>query len=290
MSFKTEGTFDVTITDAFITDAKFQPKDGERNNQGVPVETYYDVCIQVANVEGDSDIWRGEMSNRNGVGNNAQLYRTDLTLKTLQEIGFCVQSMTDLENQFVPANDRSISIPNLVGLKCTVTIERREYEDRNGVKKSINFIKYLNALGSGHAKRLSFDDFMNRRRGAAPATPATPPAAPAYAQGPTGPTSPTGPTIAPPAPQQVPPQQYQAPATPAVPQAAPAPASAYPANPAYPAYPSAPQAPAAPAYAQQSVPPPAAPPSAPAYAQSPTSPTSPTGTTTANPASPACPY
>ena len=176
MSFKTEGTFDVTITDAFITDAKFQPKDGERNNQGVPVETYYDVCIQVANAEGDSDIWRGEMSNRNGVGNNAQLYRTDLTLKTLQEIGFGVQSMTDLENQFVPANDRSISIPNLVGLKCTVTIERREYEDRNGVKKSINFIKYLNALGSGHAKRLSFDDFMNRRRGAAPATPAAPPA------------------------------------------------------------------------------------------------------------------
>ena len=218
MSFKTEGTFDVTITDAFITDAKFQPKDGERNNQGVPVETYYDVCIQVANAEGDSDIWRGEMSNRNGVGNYAQLYRTDLTIKTLQEIGFGVQSMTDLENQFVPANDRSISIPNLIGLKCTATVERREYEDRNGVKKSINFIKYLNALGSGHAKRLSFDDFMNRRRGAAPATPAQP------------------------APAQ---PQYQAPAQPA-------------ASSAYPAYPSAPQQsapapaapPAAPAYAQ----------------------------------------
>ena len=275
MSFKTEGTFDVTITDAFITDAKFQPKDGERNNQGVPVETYYDVCIQVANAEGDSDIWRGEMSNRNGVGNNAQLYRTDLTLKTLQEIGFGVQSMTDLENQFVPANDRSISIPNLVGLKCTVTIERREYEDRNGVKKSINFIKYLNALGSGHAKRLSFDDFMNRRRGAAPATPAAPPAAPAYAQGPTGPTSPTGPTIANPAPQQ----QYQTPVqtqyqVPAQPAAAPAPQQQFQ---SYPPPPPMAQAPAAPAYAQ-SVPAapaaPAVPPAAPA----------------APAASPACPY
>ena len=257
MPFKTEGTFDVTITDAFITDAKFQPKDGERNNQGVPVETYYDVCIQVANAEGDSDIWRGEMSNRNGVGNNAQLYRTDLTLKTLQEIGFGVQSMTDLENQFVPANDRSISIPNLVGLKCTVTIERREYEDRNGVKKSINFIKYLNALGSGHAKRLSFDDFMNRRRGAAPATPA-----------------------APPAPAPVPaPQQYQAPVqtpyqVPAQPAAAPAPQQQFQ---SYPPPPPMAQAPAAPAYAQ-SVPAapaaPAVPPAAPA----------------APAASPACPY
>ena len=274
MSFKTEGTFDVTITDAFITDAKFQPKDGERNNQGVPVETYYDVCIQVANAEGDSDIWRGEMSNRNGVGNYAQLYRTDLTIKTLQEIGFGVQSMTDLENQFVPANDRSISIPNLIGLKCTATVERREYEDRNGVKKSINFIKYLNALGSGHAKRLSFDDFMNRRRGAAPATPAAPPATPAYAQGPTGPTSPTGPTIATPAPQQyqtLVQTQYQVPAQPA---AAPAPQQQFQ---SYPPPPLMAQAPAAPAYAQ-SVPAapaaPAVPPAAPA----------------APAASPACPY
>ena len=226
MSFKSEGTIDVTITDAFISEAKFQPKDGELNNQGVPVETYYDVCIQVANAEGDSDLWRGEMSNRNGVGNSAHLYRADLTLKTLQEIGFNVQSMTELEAQFVPANDRSISIPNLIGIKCTVTVERREYTDKTGAQKSILFIKYLNALGSGgHAKRLSFDDFMARRR----TQPQTPAAPPQYQQ-----------------PVQTP---YQVPAQPA-------PAT----QPLYNQVPvAAPQAPAAPSQAAAPVTPPSAP-------------------------------
>ena len=180
MSFTAEGNFDVTITDAFVSEAKFQPKENELNNQGIPVEAYYDVCIQVQNEQGDSDLWRGEMSNRSGVGNFAHLYRADLTLKTLQEIGFGVGSMTELEAQFVPANDRSISIPNLIGLKCTATVERREYTDnKTGAQKSLLFIKYLNALGSGgHAKRLSFDDFMARRR-TPPQTPAAPPAVPA---------------------------------------------------------------------------------------------------------------
>jgi len=271
--FKNEGIYDVTITDAFIVEAKFQPKDGERNNQGVPVEAYYDVCIQVSNAEGDSDIWRGEMSNRNGVGNYAQLYRTDLTIKTLQEIGFGVQSMTELENQFVPAQDRSISIPNLIGLKCTATVERREYEDRNtGAKKSFLYIKYLNAPGSGHAKRLSFDDFMNRRRGAAqPAAPA-----PAYPQQQyqapaapiTQPSAPSVPVGAGPCPS------VSVRETPAQPAAAPAPQQQFQ---SYPPPPPMAQAPAAPAYAQ-SVPAapaaPAVPPAAPA----------------APAASPACPY
>jgi len=281
MPFKAEGTFDVTITDAFISEAKFQPKDGELNNQGVPVETYYDVCIQVQSEQGDSDLWRGEMSNRNGVGNSAHLYRADLTLKTLQEIGFNVQSMTELEAQFVPANDRSISIPNLIGIKCTVTVERREYEDRQtGAKKSILFIKYLNALGSGgHAKRLSFDDFMARRRGQTqPQTPAAPPAAPAQPQ------------------YQAPAQQYQQPAQ-GYQQPAPTPQPLYnqvpvatPAPSAYPPAASQPPAPGNPA--------PAAPPATSPSAFQPSTPSAPSTPSVRGaqpppaPAapSPACPY
>lgn len=259
MPFKSEGTIDVTITDAFISEAKFQPKENELNNQGVPVETYYDVCIQVQNAEGDSDLWRGEMSNRNGVGNSAHLYRADLTLKTLQEIGFNVQSMTELEAQFVPANDRSISIPNLIGIKCTVTVERREYTNNTGAQKSILFIKYLNALGSGgHAKRLSFDDFMARRRGTAPQAapaPATPAAPPQYQQPAQGYQQPA-PTPQPlynqvpaaaPAPSAYPPAASQPPAP-----GNPAPAAGDPRSPSIPSTPSIPsgsrpQAPAAPA-------------------------------------------
>ncbi len=247
MPFKSEGTFDVTITDAFISEAKFQPRDGELNNQGVPVETYYDVCIQVQSEQGDSDLWRGEMSNRNGVGNSAHLYRADLTLKTLQEIGFNVQSMTELEAQFVPANDRSISIPNLIGIKCTVTVERREYEDKTGAKKSILFIKYLNALGSGgHAKRLSFDDFMARRRTQSQ-TPAAPPQYQAPAQGYQQPAPTPQPLYnqvpvaapAPAAPPATSPSAFQpstpsAPSTPSVRGAQPPPAPPAPAAPAAP--------------------------------------------------------
>ena len=62
MNFRNEGIFEVTITDAFMAEAKFPPKEGELNAQGVPVDTYGDLCIQIQGANGETDLWRGEIS------------------------------------------------------------------------------------------------------------------------------------------------------------------------------------------------------------------------------------
>lgn len=230
MSFKHEGSIDVTITEAFVADCKFGAKENEINDRNEYVQTYFDVCLNLQDAEGNSDIWRGEISNRCGKGNNAHLYRADLTLKTLQEIGFNVQTLADLENQFAEDQNGNVYIPNMVNLKCTVTTENKTFEKRDGTTATAIQIKYLNALGRGGITRMNFQEFMARRRGAAAPAPAAPaPAAPAPAA---------------PAPAPAPAQGYMAPPVQQAP-AAPAPAPVQAPMPA-PAAPSAP-APAAPA-------------------------------------------
>lgn len=162
MAFKTEGNIDVTVVDAYMSEAKFEAKDNETNNRNEFVKVYGDVCLLLQDKDGNSDIWHGEISNRSGTGTVAHLYRTDLTLKTLQEIGFNVTTLQELFDQFMTAEDGSITIPNLIGKEATITTERKTFPKRDGTEGSAIQIKYLNAKGGGKQRRLTMADLMAR--------------------------------------------------------------------------------------------------------------------------------
>ncbi|MDY5695181.1 MAG: hypothetical protein SPK75_02270 [Victivallales bacterium] len=199
--FKVEGEFDVVVREAFMSEARFEAKPGEVNSRQEPVQTYGDVCLLLEDKDGNTDTWHGEISNRNGIGTKAHLYRTDLTLKTLQEIGFGVTSLAELGGQFVAESDGTVTIPNLVGMEATVTTEYKDYEKRDGTAGRALRIKYLNAKGSHREKKLSMAEVMKRfgMGGQAQAVPA--PMAPMDPQG----------YMAQPTPPQIPPQMPQAP-------------------------------------------------------------------------------
>lgn len=200
--FKVEGEFDVVVREAFMSEARFEAKPGEVNSRQEPVQTYGDVCLLLEDKDGNTDTWHGEISNRNGIGTKAHLYRTDLTLKTLQEIGFGVTSLAELGGQFVAESDGTVTIPNLVGMEATVTTEYKAYEKRDGTAGRALRIKYLNAKGSHREKKLSMAEVMKRfgMGGQAQAVPA-----------PMAPMNPQGYMAQPTAPQ-IPPQMPQAPA------------------------------------------------------------------------------
>lgn len=200
--FKVEGEFDVVVREAFMSEARFEAKPGEVNSRQEPVQTYGDVCLLLEDKDGNTDTWHGEISNRNGIGTKAHLYRTDLTLKTLQEIGFGVTSLAELGGQFVAESDGTVTIPNLVGMEATVTTEYKDYEKRDGTAGRALRIKYLNAKGSHREKKLSMAEVMKRfgMGGQAQAVPA-----------PMAPMDPQGYMAQPTAPQ-IPPQMPQAPA------------------------------------------------------------------------------
>ena len=200
--FKVEGEFDVVVREAFMSEARFEAKPGEVNSRQEPVQTYGDVCLLLEDKDGNTDTWHGEISNRNGIGTKAHLYRTDLTLKTLQEIGFGVTSLAELGGQFVAESDGTVTIPNLVGMEATVTTEYKDYEKRDGTAGRALRIKYLNAKGSHREKKLSMAEVMKRfgMGGQAQAVPA--PMAPMNPQG----------YMAQPTTPQIPPQMPQAPA------------------------------------------------------------------------------
>ena len=162
MAFKTEGNIDVTVIDAYMSEAKFEAKENETNNRNELVQVYGDVCLLLQDKDGNTDIWHGEISNRSGNGTVAHLYRTDLTLQTLQEIGFNVTSLQELGAQFMTAQDGSCSIPNLIGKEGTVTTELRTFTKRDGSEGSAIQIKYLNAKGGGKQRRLTMADVLAR--------------------------------------------------------------------------------------------------------------------------------
>ena len=186
-----------TIVDAYVAECKFPPKPGETNTRGEMVFCYYDLVLQLQDANGNTDVWHGEISNRCGSGINAHLYRLDLTLKTLQKIDFNVQSLTELEQQFVATPERTIAVPNLREKTCIATVVRTTRDDG----RVFCNVKYI---GSGPTvKKMSYDDFLARKNAVptAPAAPAAPapgyPAAPGY---PTAPAAPAAPApAAPPA-------------------------------------------------------------------------------------------
>ena len=224
--FKIDGDLEVTIADAYVTEAKFPAKAGEINNRNEYVQVFYDVVVLLKDAEGNTDTWHGEISNRTGTGTYAHMYRLDLTLKTLQDIGFNVRSLQELEQQFVANEKREIVIPNMVGIGCRATVEKSEKLNKYG-QPYFN-VRYLNALSSG-PKRLSFDTLMS----AVSAAPTAPAPAPVAYVAPVPATAPAAPAYAAPAPAPAapmpPPAPVPAPAPVAAPVAAPAPAPTAPA-------------------------------------------------------------
>lgn len=202
--FKVDGNVDVTIIDAYVAECKFPAKENELNDRGEYVQTFYDVVLQLQDEAGNTDLWHGEISNRTGTGNNAHLYRLDLTIKTLQEIGFGVRNLTELESQFVSQPDGSLLVYNLIKMQCTATVVKSEKTDRNG--NPYYNVRFLNKLGGG-VKKLSMQEIMARRGApAAQAAPAPAPVAAAPAPAPAAPPVPTAPPPAPTPGAPVPPQ------------------------------------------------------------------------------------
>lgn len=152
--FKIEGEIDVTVVEAYAAEPKFptgmNDRDPQGNNRGEAIVVWGDIVLVVQDKNGNNDRWFGEISNRNGAGNSAHLTRTELTIKTLQEIGFGVQDWNQLYAQIVDDG----SLPNLVGKEATAVVERRTYKDRNGQEREAYYIKYLNARG-GSVRRMS---------------------------------------------------------------------------------------------------------------------------------------
>ncbi len=156
MAFKIEGIIDVTVTDAYISEAHWQPKDGELNNQGLPIQAWGDVCLTVTDKDGNSDIWRGELSNRDGNGNRAHQQQTDITLEKIVDIGFNVPTFQALMDQC----DDNMTIPNMIGMELSITTEKRSFKKRDGKQGEAIQIKYINRRGEGGPRRISKADFM----------------------------------------------------------------------------------------------------------------------------------
>lgn len=76
MRFPEEGTYEVEIVDAQITDSKFA---------AAPA---FDVAIKVRDSEGHEDWWRGEVSRTYGKGNFSDRTQAQITLAVLAEIGY----------------------------------------------------------------------------------------------------------------------------------------------------------------------------------------------------------
>lgn len=204
--FKIDGNVDVTIVEAYVAEAKFDAQPGEVNNRNEIVQVMYDVCLLLQDKDGNTDTWHGEISSRTGTGTKAHLYRLDLTLETLREIGFNVNSIAELEAQFAAAQDGTIAIPNLVNMQATAWVSRSDKVDRNG--NPYYNIKGLYKLGSGNGggKKLTMAELMAKRGQAAqaPVQQAAPTAAPNYP-----PQSAPAPYPAQqPTPQAYPPQNY----------------------------------------------------------------------------------
>ena len=205
MSFKIEGIIDVVVTDAYIADARWQPLDNELNNSGLPVQAWGDVCLMIADKDGNNDIWRGELSNRNGNGTRAHQEQTDITLEKIVNLGFNVPTFQALMEQC----DDNMGIPNMIGMELSVTTEKRTFQKRDGSQGEAIQIKYINKRGEGGPRRMSKADFMAKfstpaPSAQAPVQQAAPTAAPNYP-----PQSAPAPYPAQqPTPQAYPPQNY----------------------------------------------------------------------------------
>lgn len=210
MSIRTEQEYvAVTIVDAFFGPSKFTKDNGKQNNRGEYIAIMGDVCCVVEAEDGQRDVWRGEISNRMGPAGStiADKYQSDLTLKTLQDIGFPVNNLTELFAQFAPGKEGETAIPNLIGKTAEAKIQKSE-------KNGKIYYNVQNLYGKKVEQKFSFAQFQQMMQhgqpAAAPAAPAAPAMPPQYA-----------------APRVVPGGYYQQPAVPQQPPQQPATAPTY---------------------------------------------------------------
>lgn len=168
---KKDGPVDVTIVAACVGAPKYPPseRDSAANSKGEAIAVWGDVILTCQDADGNTDSWHGELSNRNGVGNYAQVTHTEMTLETLQKIGFAVADWNALYAQI----DEDGNIPNILNMQATANIVSREYDG-----KTYYDVKYLNPLGSGGPKKMSKAELLASlngggfRKGQAPSAPA----------------------------------------------------------------------------------------------------------------------
>ncbi len=138
--FKNEGIFDVTITRAILGEAKFC------NDPGA-----FDVCVEVQDANGTTDWWRGEYSNRPGIGNASNRQRWELTVETLKKVGL---PSDNLFEHLQPDSDGVATIPCLVGIRTTATVKMTEKDG-----KIYYNVHYLGDGGNA-PKGISFQSLM----------------------------------------------------------------------------------------------------------------------------------
>jgi len=91
MSFRQEGDFAVTITDAKVGESKFNKTPGA-----------IDVCIQVQTEDGQSDWWRGQWStDMTGHPQRQGWTEAQVTFEVLQQLGFQGNDFTTLAQQLI---------------------------------------------------------------------------------------------------------------------------------------------------------------------------------------------
>jgi hypothetical protein len=99
MRFPDEGTYEVEIIEAAITDCKFKTP-----------PPAFDVALKVRDEAGHEDWWHGEVSRTYGKGNFADRTQAQITLDVLREIGY--QHGQDFSK-----------LDTLVGMKTLATVE-----------------------------------------------------------------------------------------------------------------------------------------------------------------------
>ncbi len=109
MAFRAAGPVTVVIDDVKFAEPKFAKGDND-----------FDICVHIVNVEDEaqSDWWRGEVSQNYGTGNFKSMTQAEITMKTLRNIGFEGDDLTQLKAQLagkkIPAMIKE-SKPNAEG-------------------------------------------------------------------------------------------------------------------------------------------------------------------------------
>ena len=109
MSFRQAGAVTAVVDDVKFAEPKFAK--GEND---------FDICVHIVHAEdeGQSDWWRGEVSQEYGKGNFANMTQAEITMKTLRSIGFEGEDLTQLKAQLagkkIPAMIKE-SKPNAEG-------------------------------------------------------------------------------------------------------------------------------------------------------------------------------
>lgn len=154
--FSTPGTYQIKVTDAYLSEARFA-----KDDPGA-----FDVVIEVQTLDGSqSGEWNGECSDRYGVGNAADKQQWEMTLAALEKVGW--EHGSNITQETIQA---------MVGKEFPVVVQ--EVTSKTG--KTFIEVRYL---GTFKPARLSPEDaaaraarmFGGRNGAAKPSAPQPPP-------------------------------------------------------------------------------------------------------------------